>query len=265
MPVAAISSRSWQTTVPGGWPEASQLRQWVRRRLEPSVGPSGALDDAVLLTHQLFVAVLASAPERALVTLALCSGRLRISVVGPNPLPPWSRADWGITRALATAYGRSLCAVWAEVHLRKGEAPMNPTPTKAADADLRLDWQRSYPLSTRSAHTARREARVFLEHVQVAAAKLEDAVLVLSELASNAVRHGYVSGRHLLVRIRVEGDTVRLEVSDPSPVLPAPACALADDEGRRGLVIVDALSTRWGVRHRPVGKTVWAVIGGELQ
>ncbi|WP_236046764.1 ATP-binding protein [Streptacidiphilus fuscans] len=93
-------------------------------------------------------------------------------------------------------------------------------------------------------HTARCEARVFLEHVQVAA---------------------YVSGRHLLVRIRVEGGTIRLEVSDPSPVLPAPACALADDEGRRGLVIVDALATRWGVRHRPVGKTVWAVIGAEAQ
>lgn len=259
MPVAAISSRSWQITVPGGRSEASQLRRWVRRRLEPFTGQPGAIDDAVQLAHQLLVAVLTAAPARALVTLTCCSGRIRISVVGPNPLPPWSRADWGIVRALATAHGRNPCGAWAELHLQGGDVPMNPMPNGTANSDVRLIWQRSYPLSTRNAHTARREVGVFLEHVQITRPRLDDVVLVLAELASNAVTHGYASGRHLLVRVRVDDGAVRLEVSDPSPIQPAVTQAQADDEGRRGLVIVEALASRWGVRPRPVvGKTVWA-------
>jgi hypothetical protein len=50
----------------------------------------------------------------------------------------------------------------------------------------------------------------------------------------------------------------RVEVSDPSPVLPRPAGVDLPTEGGRGLLL-EAVTDRWGVEERPAGagKTVW--------
>ncbi|MBD0707190.1 MULTISPECIES: ATP-binding protein [unclassified Streptomyces] len=85
----------------------------------------------------------------------------------------------------------------------------------------------------------------------------ESVELVMAELASNAARHGRVTGRDFEVRMRQGADHVRVEVSDArGEKRPSPN---ADpDEGGYGLLLVAALSTSWGVRDREVGKTVWA-------
>ncbi|MFJ1649911.1 ATP-binding protein [Streptomyces sp. NPDC088337] len=97
--------------------------------------------------------------------------------------------------------------------------------------------------------------------------QLEAAELVVGELAANAVTHGRVPGRDFLLTMALtrsaEGgfDALRIEVADsrgerlPTPMLePCP-----DGERGRGLVLVSALATRWGVVPRfPSGKTVWA-------
>ncbi|AGP54164.1 ATP-binding protein [Streptomyces rapamycinicus] len=86
-------------------------------------------------------------------------------------------------------------------------------------------------------------------------------LLVVSELATNAVRHGRVPGRYFEVRIAYDAEKmVGVEVSDPREGLPALAEPTPDDESGRGLAIVDALAEAWGVRERVVGKTVWARI-----
>ncbi|MEU3652156.1 ATP-binding protein [Streptomyces sp. NPDC032161] len=89
---------------------------------------------------------------------------------------------------------------------------------------------------------------------------LEDAGLVVAELAANAALHGHVPGRDFRVSLTVDGDTLRIEVTDARgdalPRLPGP-----DDESvtGRGLLIVEALSVRWGVQVGPFPrKTVWA-------
>lgn len=89
--------------------------------------------------------------------------------------------------------------------------------------------------------------------------------LVVGELAANAVTHGLVPGRDVLLRlIREAGGRLRVEVSDTrGERLPTSPTGLpADAETGRGLVLVAALAEEWGVvaREGAPGKTVWAVL-----
>jgi anti-sigma regulatory factor (Ser/Thr protein kinase) len=92
----------------------------------------------------------------------------------------------------------------------------------------------------------------------------DSAALVLAELTANAVTHGRVPGRNFELVVTLTADVLRIEVSDPRGErrLPTPGSAPAPaplaDAGR-GLLLVQALATRWEVRDRPpIGKTVVA-------
>lgn len=78
-----------------------------------------------------------------------------------------------------------------------------------------------------------------------------DIVLVVSELATNVVKHARTP---FTIRLADRGDTVRVEISDGSSVLPA-VKDLGD--GSRGLRIVVKLSEQWGVDPTEPGKTIW--------
>ena len=82
-----------------------------------------------------------------------------------------------------------------------------------------------------------------------------DVVLVVSELAANAVLHAH-SG-FTLTLCHLEG-TVTVEVTDASPALGAMVPAPWDNTSGRGLIIVDRLAKVWGSRPAGSGKTVWA-------
>ncbi|MFJ3998757.1 ATP-binding protein [Streptomyces parvus] len=91
---------------------------------------------------------------------------------------------------------------------------------------------------------------------------LEDASLVIGELATNAALHGYVPGRDFRITLSVYDDVLRIEVADArgdrDPVKREPS---GDSEGGRGLLLVEALSVRWGTEHGPFPrKTVWAEV-----
>lgn len=83
------------------------------------------------------------------------------------------------------------------------------------------------------------------------------AVQVLSELVTNATLHAR-SG--CTVRLAHEGDSLLMSVTDSSPVLPRPRHYGTEATTGRGLALVDALSTGWGVQESPPGKTVWCRI-----
>lgn len=94
---------------------------------------------------------------------------------------------------------------------------------------------------------------------------LSDTVaLLVAELAANAALHGRVPGRDFELRLVHTSETgvVRVEVSDTHDARPDPLLVSqpdADADGGRGLLIVDAVATSWGVRDRVgPGKTVWA-------
>lgn len=108
------------------------------------------------------------------------------------------------------------------------------------------------PAEPSSATRARRLAR---ETAAPYGSELADVVaLVATELVTNAVLH---AGTELVFRVDVEPPFVRLSVSDGSPRPPRVRHFLNDDATGRGLAIVEALASDWGVDRDDDGKTVW--------
>ena len=86
----------------------------------------------------------------------------------------------------------------------------------------------------------------------------DDVLLCLTELATNAVRHGLRADDHFLVKAGMDGGRLRVEVHDTSRRRPRPRHPNTQDPTGRGLLLVETLADEWGVRPRaPRGKVVW--------
>lgn len=85
---------------------------------------------------------------------------------------------------------------------------------------------------------------------------VDDAVLVVSELVTNAVLHAREQ-EFLALEITYRPGCVRVSLADGSAVRPLARLATAGDEGGRGMPIVDALSDRWGIEDHHGGKRIW--------
>lgn len=88
---------------------------------------------------------------------------------------------------------------------------------------------------------------------------LDEAMLLTSELLSNAVLHARTDAR-LTVHSREDG-TLRIEVADENPRLPITVAPPEDAQSGRGLWLVETLSSAWGVERTGTGKTVWFELG----
>ncbi|WP_329282641.1 SpoIIE family protein phosphatase [Streptomyces sp. NBC_00691] len=112
------------------------------------------------------------------------------------------------------------------------------------------DWR--LPREPRSVGRARELARTQLKAWDLE--PLVDTVeLLVSELVTNALRYGEGEIRLRLLRDR----TLVCEVWDAGLVQPRRRRAKDTDEGGRGLQLVGLLSSSWGSRRTPRGKTVW--------
>jgi anti-sigma regulatory factor (Ser/Thr protein kinase) len=83
------------------------------------------------------------------------------------------------------------------------------------------------------------------------------AVLVVSELATNAVLHARTGYE---VVVSSDHDGVHVAVRDGDERTPAVGQPDDLDVSGRGLVIISRLTTTWGVDARPGGKTVWVAL-----
>lgn len=89
---------------------------------------------------------------------------------------------------------------------------------------------------------------------------VDDAVVLTSELVTNAVVHAGTSADVLCLR---SDEGVRIEVADRYPEREIPLQASAvnmgspDREGGRGLQLCAALAGHWGVEYSPTHKQVW--------
>ncbi|GAA3395377.1 ATP-binding protein [Streptomyces roseoviridis] len=120
-----------------------------------------------------------------------------------------------------------------------------------------------WPQGPRSVPLARRALREALDDWGLR--DLQDAAsLVLSELLTNAVRHGRVPGREIETRFVSNPVGLRIEVHDASEHRPLMALPAPDAGGGWGLPLVDTLSEKWGVCDREgPGKLVWAELTAE--
>jgi anti-sigma regulatory factor (Ser/Thr protein kinase) len=82
-----------------------------------------------------------------------------------------------------------------------------------------------------------------------------DVVLLVSELATNAVLHARSPFR---VTVILQGGRLRVEVSDDNSRLPSFGVVPTDANSGRGLMLVQSLAGAWGVdSHIDRGKTIW--------
>ncbi|WP_399029958.1 ATP-binding protein [Streptomyces sp. 15-116A] len=121
----------------------------------------------------------------------------------------------------------------------------------------------SVPLS--ATHRGARLARLLAtEQLTAWDVPLDPARLIVAELAANAAVHGRVAGRSFRLTLTVPAPaTLRIEVTDArGERLPERTRMTAEAdpaESGYGLLLVEELADRWGVREGPVPcKTVWA-------
>ncbi|GHE06205.1 ATP-binding protein [Streptomyces alanosinicus] len=125
-------------------------------------------------------------------------------------------------------------------------------PPRAAAFDL--------PAQPAAVSTARRVVRELLAAWGVPDGPRADAVLVTSELVTNALVH--TAGDRIVCRLHDTADRTRIEVEDREggPALPVARRPGPEDPHGRGLLLVEALSRDWGVTPIPgrPARVVWA-------
>ncbi|MFI9436627.1 MULTISPECIES: ATP-binding SpoIIE family protein phosphatase [Streptosporangium] len=158
---------------------------------------------------------------------------------------------------------------------------------RSAPADLEVE-ERTFPAQPIMVGEARRMAAEAFTGWSVPEERAELACLLVSEVVTNVVLHAasasiprrelmvdapmpfdetwddlpgfeneIVNEKEFTLRLRRGGESVWVEVFDQDLRLPRIRSAGENDEGGRGLYLVDQLAKRWGSRPTKEGKAVW--------
>ncbi|MFS1298153.1 ATP-binding protein [Streptosporangium longisporum] len=127
-------------------------------------------------------------------------------------------------------------------------------------------WRKVFPGRVAAVPEVRAWARGLLAG-RLTVPVLDDVLLLLSELATNAVTHSDsgrgADGRVTVYVARLPG-TVHVEVTDEGSDTSAPAARVpgTDDDGGRGLWLVEAVAAGWGSYRDERGRSVWFRVTG---
>lgn len=114
----------------------------------------------------------------------------------------------------------------------------------------------TFPASPEYVSRVRHDVESFLQG-EVSATVRETAMLLVSELAANAVLH---ARSWFTVAAELSGRCLKVEVEDASRQLPVVLHPTASSISGRGMFMVEALSSRWGAEPTRGGKRVWFVL-----
>lgn len=105
------------------------------------------------------------------------------------------------------------------------------------------------------------EARRFVRDAAATSASrqvLDDAMLLTSELVTNAARHaGHATEDPIEVTVSVDERSLRVTVRDRGPGFDPDDLDARSGDGGWGLDLVRRLSSRWGVDRDEIGNDVW--------
>jgi anti-sigma regulatory factor (Ser/Thr protein kinase) len=133
---------------------------------------------------------------------------------------------------------------------------MSSSPDPIRESDGQPQLVRVLPRHVSSARHARRAVAELLDG-RIATTRLHDIQLIVSELVTNALRHG--TGE-VVLRVSIHDDELHISVSDSAEEEPRLQPQDPTRPGGLGLHIVDQLSILWGVARFPGGKTVWSTV-----
>ncbi|MER7129161.1 ATP-binding protein [Streptosporangium saharense] len=122
-------------------------------------------------------------------------------------------------------------------------------------------WRRGFPGKEISVPIAREWARGLLAG-RIVGPVLDDVLLLLSEVVTNAVTHsdsGREPGGQVTVRMTYAPGDIRVEVADEGSSTSAPTVRTPglDEDGGRGLWLVNLLATTWGAHRGETVRSVW--------
>lgn len=198
--------------------------------------------------HMLEQLNLGGAVVAAVVASGVVIGALSVAHAPGSAIPfddRWVAQDFGRTIGAALDASRPATA--------QQTAPVRP---------MRAEMRWSPPTLDNPVAAARRWVRCSLPELlqrPVRTGLGDDLDLVVSELASNAIRHSGALGG---IRLGVEDNVVRVAVFDPDDRPPTLRTPTPDSDSGRGLQLVTALSAHWWVDHdvEHGGKVVWAAL-----
>ena len=89
------------------------------------------------------------------------------------------------------------------------------------------------------------------------AARRAELELVISEVVTNAIRHGLPGGA-ILLAVTPKPEFLCVQVTDEGPgLVPTPGAMASDEHGGYGLFIVERLCRRWGITREASRTRVW--------
>jgi anti-sigma regulatory factor (Ser/Thr protein kinase) len=95
----------------------------------------------------------------------------------------------------------------------------------------------------------------------VASEVLSDTLQVVDELVTNSIVH---AATPIVVTLEYARDACRCSVRDRCATGPLPRIVERADGTGRGLRLVNAIASAWGVERSAAGTTVWAEIGADV-
>jgi anti-sigma regulatory factor (Ser/Thr protein kinase) len=122
--------------------------------------------------------------------------------------------------------------------------------------DMARQMTVTLPATGRAAGLARQATRDTLAAWQVTYLE-ETAVLLVSELVGNVLRHARTRALAMALYLDPELASLLIEVHDTDARVPQPRRPETLDESGFGFVLIDALAGKWGVRQTEIGKAVW--------